>query len=234
MTKKHVNVGTIGHVDHGKTTLTSAITKIMAALHGGNPVDFDQLDKAPAERAGGVTINLAHALYESARRSYVHVDCPGHADYIKNMVAGAAQMDGAILLVDGSRGPQEQTREHILLARQLGLGHLVVFVKKVDVADPELLELVEIEVAELLAAFGYADVPIVRGSALQALQAVTGAVDLPALEPAADEQPEVVAPSERRSVHFRLEKPVAFEAGMRFTLREGGRTVGAGKVTQAH
>ena len=181
MTKLHVNVGTIGHVDHGKTTLTSAITKIMAVLHGGNPVDFDQIDKAPEERARGVTINVAHVEYDSAQRHYAHVDCPGHADYVKNMVTGAAQMDGAVLLVDGARGPQEQTREHVLLARQLGLEHIVVFVNKVDVADPELLELVELEVLELLAGFGYRDVPVVRGSALRALQAAeAGRFDDPA------------------------------------------------------
>ncbi len=395
MMKMHVNVGTIGHVDHGKTTLTAALTKIMAALHGGSPVDFDQIDKAPEERARGVTINVAHVEYESAKRQYAHVDCPGHADYIKNMVAGAAQMDGAILLVDGSRGPQEQTSEHVLLARQLGLEHIVVFVNKIDVADPELLELVELEVMELLAGFGYSGVAIVRGSALKALEAAeagrfddpatdcirdlvecldsripvpqrdlaapflmpvedvmtisgrgtvcTGRVergvlrpqetveivglteddgaprrvvvtgiqafrrDIPAAEAGQNvglllrglrrdevvrgqvmiapgsvtphaageaeiyvltaeeggrrtpfvsgykpqfffgmtdvtgtielpeaQEPEVVQPGDRRSVRFRLEKPVAFEAGMRFALREGGSTVGAGLVTQVH
>jgi len=395
MMKMHVNVGTIGHVDHGKTTLTAALTKIMAALHGGNPVDFDQIDKAPEERARGVTINVAHVEYESALRHYAHVDCPGHADYVKNMVTGAAQMDGVMLLVDGSRGPQQQTREHVLLARQLGLEHFVVFVNKVDVADAELLELVELEVTELLAGFGYGDVPVVRGSALQALQAAeagrfddpatacirdlvdcldtripdpvrdldapflmpiedvftisgrgtvcTGRVergvlrpqetveivgltadagaprrvvvtgiqafrrDIPAAEAGQNvglllrglrrdeavrgqvmiapgsvtphaageaeiyvltaeeggrrtpfvsgykpqfffgmtdvtgtielpeaQEPEVVQPGDRRSVRFRLEKPVAFEAGMRFALREGGSTVGAGLVTKLH
>ena len=171
MMKKHLNVGTIGHVDHGKTTLTAALTKIMAALHGGNPLNFDQIDKAPEERARGVTINVAHVEYESAQRHYAHVDCPGHADYVKNMVTGAAQMDGAILLVDGSQGPQPQTQEHVLLARQLGLAQMIVFVNKVDVADPELLELIELEVMELLSAYGYRDVPLVRGSALKALDA---------------------------------------------------------------
>ena len=184
MMKSHVNVGTIGHVDHGKTTLTAALTKIMAALHGGNPVDFDQIDKAPEEKARGVTINVAHVEYESAVRHYAHVDCPGHADYIKNMVTGAAQMDGAILLVDGSQGPQQQTREHVLLVRQLGLEHIVVFVNKVDAADPELLELVELEVSELLASFGYLDVPLVCGSALLALRAAeAGRFNDPAIEP---------------------------------------------------
>ena len=183
MTKLHVNVGTIGHVDHGKTTLTAALTKIMAALHGGNPMDFDQIDKAPEERARGVTINATHVEYESAHRHYAHIDCPGHADYVKNMITGAAQMDGAILLVDGSQGPQEQTREHVVLARQLGLEHIVVFVNKVDMADPELLELVELEVTEMLAGLGYADAPVVRGSALKALLAAeAGRIDDPAVD----------------------------------------------------
>ena len=183
MTKLHVNVGTIGHVDHGKTTLTAALTKIMAALHGGTPMDFDQIDKAPEERARGVTISVTHVEYESATRHYAHIDCPGHADYVKNMITGAAQMDGAILLVDGSQGPQEQTREHVVLARQLGLEHIVVFVNKVDMADPELLELVELEVTEMLAGLGYADAPIVSGSALKALEAAeAGRIDDPAVD----------------------------------------------------
>ena len=178
MNKLHVNVGTIGHVDHGKTTLTSALTKVMAAVHGGKAVSFDQIDRAPEERNRGITIYLAHVEYESARRHYAHIDCPGHADYIKNMITGASQMDGAILLIDGSQGPQEQTREHILLARQVGVDHLVVFVNKVDVADPELLELIVLETSELLAAHGYNDVPFVKGSALKALEAIDrGAVD---------------------------------------------------------
>ena len=172
MTKLHLNVGTIGHVDHGKTTLTAALTKVMAAAHGGRGLGFDEIDRAPEERARGITINLAHVEYESATRHYAHIDCPGHADYVKNMITGASQMDGAILLVDGSQGAQQQTREHLLLARQVGVEHLVVFVNKVDVADPELLELVVLEVDELLRAHGYADVPFVRGSALQALLAV--------------------------------------------------------------
>jgi elongation factor Tu len=172
--KIHVNVGTIGHVDHGKTTLTAAITKIQAALWGGTALDFDQIDKAPEERERGITINASHVEYSSATRHYAHIDCPGHADYIKNMITGAAQMDAGILLVDGSQGPQKQTVEHILLARQVGVAHLVVFVNKVDVADPELLELVRLEVDEQLAAFGYTDVPFVFGSALAALRAIDG------------------------------------------------------------
>jgi elongation factor Tu len=171
MGKVHVNVGTIGHVDHGKTTLTSAITKVMAAMFGGRAMDFDQIDSAPEERIRGITINLAHVEYESATRHYAHVDCPGHADFVKNMITGASQMDGAILLVDASKGSEPQTREHVLLARQVGVAHLVVFVNKVDVADPELTDLVVLEVEELLAAQGYTDVPVVRGSALVALQA---------------------------------------------------------------
>jgi len=171
MGKVHLNVGTIGHVDHGKTTLTSAITKVMAALHGGRARSLDQIDSAPEERMRGITINLAHVEYESAVRHYAHVDCPGHADYVKTMITGASQMDGAILLVDGSQGPQEQTKEHVLLASQVGVKHLVVFVNKTDVADPELVELVILEAQDLLAAHGYAGSPVVRGSALRAIQA---------------------------------------------------------------
>jgi len=172
MNKVHMNVGTIGHVDHGKTTLTSAITKVMAARHGGDAKSLDQIDAAPEERLRGITINLAHVEYESATRHYAHVDCPGHADYIKNMITGASQMDGAILLVDGSQGPQEQTREHVLLARQVGVEHMVVFVNKVDIADPELLEIVILETEELLAKNGYTNVPIVKGSAREAIVAI--------------------------------------------------------------
>jgi elongation factor Tu len=172
MGKLHVNVGTIGHVDHGKTTLTSAITKVMAAIHGGKALGFDQIDRAPEERHRGITMYLAHVEYESARRHYAHIDCPGHADFVKNMITGASQMDGAILLVDGSQGPQPQTREHVLLARQVGVDHLVAFVNKTDVADPELLDLVVLETTELLAAQGYRDVAFVKGSALEAVRAV--------------------------------------------------------------
>jgi elongation factor Tu len=172
MGKVHVNVGTIGHVDHGKTTLTAAITKVMAAAHGGRGLSFDEIDRAPEEQARGITINLAHVEYESATRHYAHIDCPGHADYVKNMITGASQMDGAILLVDGSQGAQQQTREHVLLARQVGIEHMVVFVNKVDAADRELLEIVTLEVEDLLRAHGYANVPFVRGSALQALLAI--------------------------------------------------------------
>jgi elongation factor Tu len=176
-TKEHMNVGTIGHIDHGKTTLTAAITK---ALGYKNPkiafVPFDQIDKAPEERERGITIAIAHVEYETDKRHYAHVDCPGHADYIKNMITGAAQMDGAILVVAASEGPMPQTREHILLARQVGVPGMVVFLNKVDmVDDPELMELVELEVRELLTQYGFPgdEIPIVKGSALKALQSVS-------------------------------------------------------------
>src|SRR5919106_849162 len=155
-TKPHCNVGTIGHVDHGKTTLTAAITKVLAAQGGATFTAYDQIDKAPEEKARGITIATAHVEYETGKRHYAHVDCPGHADYVKNMITGAAQMDGAILVVSAADGPMPQTREHILLARQVGVPHLVVFVNKIDlVDDPELIELVEMEARDLLTAYGY-------------------------------------------------------------------------------
>ena len=173
-TKPHCNIGTIGHVDHGKTTLTAAITKVLAERVAGNvKVDFENIDKAPEERERGITISTAHVEYETENRHYAHVDCPGHADYVKNMITGAAQMDGAILVVAATDGPMPQTREHILLARQVGVPHLVVFMNKCDlVDDPELLELVEMEVRELLSSYGYPgdEIPVVRGSALKALE----------------------------------------------------------------
>ena len=175
-TKPHVNVGTIGHVDHGKTTLTAAMTKIMAARHGGEFKAYDQIDAAPEERARGITIATAHVEYESDKRHYAHVDCPGHADYIKNMITGAAQMDGAILVVSAADGPMPQTREHILLARQVGVPYIVVYMNKADqVDDPELLELVEMEVRDLLSSYEFPgdDTPIVIGSALKALEGDT-------------------------------------------------------------
>jgi len=171
--KPHVNVGTIGHVDHGKTTLTAAITKVMAETYGGAAVDFANIDKAPEERERGITISTAHVEYETDGRHYAHVDCPGHADYVKNMITGAAQMDGAILVVNAADGPMPQTREHILLARQVGVPALVVYLNKVDqVDDEELLELVELEVRELLSSYEFPgdDIPIVKGSALAALE----------------------------------------------------------------
>jgi elongation factor Tu len=171
--KPHCNIGTIGHVDHGKTTLTAAITKVMADTYGGAAVDFANIDKAPEERERGITISTAHVEYESAARHYAHVDCPGHADYVKNMITGAAQMDGAILVVNAADGPMPQTREHILLARQVGVPALVVYMNKVDqVDDEEILELVELEVRELLSSYDFDgdNIPIVKGSALAALE----------------------------------------------------------------
>src|SRR5919205_271871 len=172
-TKPHVNVGTIGHVDHGKTTLTAALTKVGAERFGGEFKAYDQIDAAPEEKARGITISTAHVEYETAARHYAHVDCPGHADYVKNMITGAAQMDGAILVVSAADGPMPQTREHILLARQVGVPALVVYMNKVDmVDDPELLELVELEVRELLSKYDFPgdDIPIIKGSALMALE----------------------------------------------------------------
>src|SRR5437660_2578841 len=171
-TKPHCNIGTIGHIDHGKTTLTAAITKVLAESGGATFVPFDQIDKAPEERARGITIATAHVEYETANRHYAHVDCPGHADYIKNMITGAAQMDGAILVVSAADGPMPQTREHILLARQVGVPKIVVFLNKVDlVDDPELLELVEMEVRELLTKYQFPgdDTPIIRGNSKAAM-----------------------------------------------------------------
>jgi elongation factor Tu len=171
-TKPHLNIGTIGHVDHGKTSLTAAITKVLAATGGAKYTAYDQIDKAPEEKARGITISTAHVEYETANRHYAHVDCPGHADYVKNMITGAAQMDGAILVVAATDGPMPQTREHILLARQVGVPALVVYLNKVDIADPELLELVEMELRELLTAYEFPgdDIPIVHGSAKLALE----------------------------------------------------------------
>ena len=182
--KPHVNIGTIGHIDHGKTTLTAAITMVMANKGGAQAMRYDQIDKAPEEKARGITINTAHVEYSTPNRHYAHVDCPGHADYVKNMITGAAQMDGAILVVAASDGPMPQTREHILLARQVGVPYIVVFLNKTDqVDDPELLELVEMEVRDLLSKYDFPgdDIPIVRGSALKALEAASdGQHDTPA------------------------------------------------------
>ncbi len=172
-TKPHCNIGTIGHVDHGKTSLTAAITKVLAETGGATYTAYDQIDKAPEEKARGITISTAHVEYETVNRHYAHVDCPGHADYVKNMITGAAQMDGGILVVSAADGPMPQTREHILLARQVGVPSLVVFMNKVDqVDDPELLELVELEIRELLSSYDYPgdDIPIIKGSALAALE----------------------------------------------------------------
>jgi elongation factor Tu len=185
-TKPHANVGTIGHIDHGKTTLTAAITKVLASRKLAEFTPFDKIDKAPEERERGITIAIAHIEYQTAKRHYAHVDCPGHADYIKNMITGAAQMDGAILVVGANDGPMPQTREHVLLARQVGVPSIVVFMNKVDmVDDPELLDLVELEVRDLLKKFEFPGdtIPIIRGSALKALECGCGKDDCPACKP---------------------------------------------------
>src|SRR4051812_26546565 len=182
--KPHVNVGTIGHVDHGKTTLTAALTKVMAEKHGGEFKAYDQIDKAPEEKARGITISTAHVEYTSDERHYAHVDCPGHADYVKNMITGAAQMDGAILVVSAADGPMPQTREHILLSRQVGVPYILVFMNKADmVDDKELLELVELEVRELLSKYDFPGdtTPIVTGSALKALEGDKAAIGVPSV-----------------------------------------------------
>src|SRR5438034_379043 len=282
-TKPHLNIGTIGHIDHGKTTLTAAITKVLAEQNSKNHFTaFDQIDKAPEEKARGITISIAHVEYETENRHYAHVDCPGHADYIKNMITGAAQMDGAILVVAATDGPMPQTREHVLLARQVGVPSIVVALNKADmVDDEEILELVELEVRELLNEYEYPgdDIPIVRVSALKALRGtkkedvergqvlskpgaitphtefgaqvyiltkeeggrhtpffsnyhpqfyfrttdVTGTIALP-------EGTEMVMPGDNTEMQVTLGKPIAMEEGLRFAIREGGRTVGAGRV----
>ena len=183
-TKPHVNVGTIGHVDHGKTTLTAAITKVMAELNGSEVTDFADIDKAPEERERGITISTAHVEYESANRHYAHVDCPGHADYVKNMITGAAQMDGAIIVIAATDGPMAQTREHILLSKQVGVPYIVVYMNKADmVDDDELIELVEMEIRELLDEYGFPgdDTPVILGSALKALEGDTSEIGVPSV-----------------------------------------------------
>jgi elongation factor Tu len=188
-TKPHVNVGTIGHVDHGKTTLTAAITTVLSKKFGGEAKAYDQIDAAPEEKARGITINTAHVEYETAKRHYAHVDCPGHADYVKNMITGAAQMDGAILVVSAADGPMPQTREHILLARQVGVPFIVVYMNKCDmVDDEELLELVEMEIRELLTKYDFPgdDIPIIKGSALKAVQGDQGDLGEPSIMRLAD------------------------------------------------
>ena len=183
--KDHVNVGTIGHVDHGKTTLTSALTKVMGEKHGGDFKAYDQIDNAPEEKARGITIATAHVEYESDNRHYAHVDCPGHADYVKNMITGAAQMDGAVLVCSAADGPMPQTREHILLARQVGVPHIVVYLNKADqVDDEELVDLVEMEIRELLNKYEFPgdDTPIIKGSALKAIEGDTSDIGIPSIE----------------------------------------------------
>ena len=199
-TKPHVNIGTIGHVDHGKTTLTSAITTVLAETGGATKIDFAQIDKAPEEKERGITISIAHVEYQTEKRHYAHVDCPGHADYIKNMITGAAQMDGAILVCSAADGPMPQTREHILLARQVGVPYIVVFLNKADmVDDAELLELVEMEVRELLSSYQFPgdDTPIVRGSALKALEGDQSEIGVPAILKLIDEMDRYIPQPER-------------------------------------
>src|SRR6188508_2809167 len=199
-TKPHVNVGTIGHVDHGKTTLTAALTKIGAERFGGEAKAYDQIDNAPEEKARGITINTSHVEYETAKRHYAHVDCPGHADYVKNMITGAAQMDGAILVVSAADGPMPQTREHILLARQVGVPYIVVYLNKADmVDDAELLELVELEVRELLSKYEFPGdkTPIVTGSALKALEGDKSEIGVPSVVRLVDEMDKYIPVPER-------------------------------------
>ncbi|MBW0295932.1 hypothetical protein B4P00_06710 [Shewanella xiamenensis] len=264
--KPHVNVGTIGHVDHGKTTLTAAISHVLAKTYGGEAKDFSQIDNAPEERERGITINTSHIEYDTPTRHYAHVDCPGHADYVKNMITGAAQMDGAILVVASTDGPMPQTREHILLSRQVGVPFIIVFMNKCDmVDDAELLELVEMEVRELLSEYDFPgdDLPVIQGSALKALEGepeweakilelaaaleeggrhtpffkgyrpqfyfrttdVTGTIELP-------EGVEMVMPGDNIKMVVTLICPIAMDEGLRFAIREGGRTVGAGVVAK--
>jgi elongation factor Tu len=226
-TKPHVNVGTIGHVDHGKTTLTAALTKVMAQKFGGEFKAYDQIDNAPEERARGITIATAHVEYESPKRHYAHVDCPGHADYVKNMITGAAQMDGAILVVSAADGPMPQTREHILLARQVGVPYIVVFLNKADmVDDPELLELVEMEVRELLSKYEFPgdDIPIVKGSALKALEGDTSEIGIPAVEALVQSLDDYIPEPERA-----IEKPFLMPIEDVFSI-SGRGTVVTGRV----
>ena len=225
--KPHVNVGTIGHIDHGKTTLTAAITKTQAAKGLGQFVAFDQIDKAPEERERGITIATAHVEYETAKRHYAHVDCPGHADYIKNMITGAAQMDGAILVVAATDGPMPQTREHILLARQVGVPAIVVFMNKVDaVEDKELLDLVELEVRELLSKYEYPgdDIPIIRGSALKALEGDPGELGQQAIQKLMDAVDSYIPEPKRE-----IDKPFLMPVEDVFSI-SGRGTVATGRV----
>ena len=226
-TKPHVNVGTIGHVDHGKTTLTAAITTILSKKFGGEAKAYDQIDAAPEEKARGITINTAHVEYETATRHYAHVDCPGHADYIKNMITGAAQMDGAILVVSAADGPMPQTREHILLARQVGVPYIIVYMNKCDmVDDAELLELVEMEVRELLSKYEFPgdDIPIVKGSALKALEGDTSEIGEGAIMALADALDSYIPTPERT-----VDKPFLLPIEDVFSI-SGRGTVVTGRV----
>ncbi|WP_345794389.1 elongation factor Tu [Thauera sp. JM12B12] len=226
-TKPHVNVGTIGHVDHGKTTLTAAITTILSKKFGGEAKAYDQIDAAPEEKARGITINTAHVEYETATRHYAHVDCPGHADYVKNMITGAAQMDGAILVCSAADGPMPQTREHILLARQVGVPYIIVFLNKCDmVDDEELLELVEMEVRELLSKYDFPgdDIPIVKGSALKALEGDQSDIGEPAIFRLADALDSYIPTPERA-----IDKPFLLPIEDVFSI-SGRGTVVTGRV----
>ncbi len=229
-TKPHCNVGTIGHVDHGKTTLTAAITKVLAEEGGAEFTPFDQIDKAPEEKARGITIATAHVEYETANRHYAHVDCPGHADYVKNMITGAAQMDGAILVVSAADGPMPQTREHILLARQVGVPAIVVYLNKVDqVDDQELLELVELEVRELLSSYDFPgdDIPIVMGSALAGLEdgdEETGKNSIQKLMAAVDDY--IPQPERAKDRPFLMPIEDVFSISGRGTVVTGGSSAG--------
>jgi elongation factor Tu len=225
--KPHLNVGTIGHVDHGKTTLTAALTKCMAAKFGGEALGYDQIDKAPEEKARGITIATAHVEYQSDNRHYAHVDCPGHADYVKNMITGAAQMDGAILVVSAADGPMPQTREHILLARQVGVPYIVVFLNKADmVDDKELLELVEMEVRDLLSSYKFPGdtTPIVIGSALKALEGDTSEIGVPAIYKLVQSMDEYFPQPERQ-----IDKPFLLPIEDVFSIAGRG-TVVTGRV----
>ena len=229
--KPHVNIGTIGHVDHGKTTLTAAITMTLAHKGLSEVRSFDSIDNAPEERERGITIATAHVEYSTEKRHYAHVDCPGHADYVKNMITGAAQMDGAILVVAGTDGPMPQTREHILLARQVGVPRIVVFLNKVDIADPELLDLVEMELRELLTSYQFPgdEIPIIRGSATKALEAYAAGkpIDDPAYKPILDlmEAVDSYIPEPQRDV----DKPFLMPVEDVFSITGRG-TVGTGRV----
>ena len=226
-TKPHVNVGTIGHVDHGKTTLTAAITTILSKKFGGEAKAYDQIDAAPEEKARGITINTAHIEYETATRHYAHVDCPGHADYVKNMITGAAQMDGAILVCSAADGPMPQTREHILLARQVGVPYIIVFLNKCDmVDDEELLELVEMEVRELLSKYDFPgdDIPIIKGSALKALEGDQSDIGEPAIFRLADALDSYIPTPERA-----IDKPFLLPIEDVFSI-SGRGTVVTGRV----
>ncbi|MTD32959.1 elongation factor Tu [Paludibacterium denitrificans] len=226
-TKPHVNVGTIGHVDHGKTTLTAAITTILSKKFGGEAKDYSQIDSAPEEKARGITINTAHVEYETETRHYAHVDCPGHADYVKNMITGAAQMDGAILVVSAADGPMPQTREHILLARQVGVPYIIVFLNKCDmVDDEELLELVEMEVRDLLSSYDFPgdDLPLIKGSALKALEGDQSDIGEPAIFRLADALDSYIPTPERA-----IDKPFLLPIEDVFSI-SGRGTVVTGRV----